>query len=78
MTVIMYLYAKVFRTNTKVVHVLGIMTTGGMDSPINNKKIFFAGGTSHTAAGVLFSFAYFLLWNWGLFRINFVESFFLR
>lgn len=74
MTVMMYLYAKVFRTNTKVVHILGTMVTGGMDSPIIKKKVLLAGGISHTAVGVLFSFAYFLLWNWGIFRINFEDS----
>ncbi|MFD2036692.1 hypothetical protein ACFSKL_17945 [Belliella marina] len=74
MTIVMYIYSKIVHQNTKVVHVLGTMLTGGQDSQIDDKKIFWAGCVGHTGVGVLFSFAYFLLWNWGIFRINFEDS----
>ena len=74
MTLTMYFYSYILGRNTKVIHVLGTMLTGGEESEENHKKSFVAGCFGHFGVGVLFSFAYFLLWNWGIFRINFADS----
>lgn len=74
MTVVMYLYSAVTNRNTKVIHILGSMLAAedSFAKPSKNSKI--VGIAGHFGVGILFSFAYFLLWNWGVFRINFQDS----
>lgn len=74
MTVFMYLYASLTHQFTKVIHILGNMLVGERNfySPTLNAMI--VGTAAHAGVGVLFSFAYFLLWNWGIFQIDLVDS----
>lgn len=75
MTLSMYGYGSLTKSNTKVVHVLGLMVTGNMDFANQNKaKILAAGSVTHVFVGVVFSFSYFLLWNWGVFSISLIDS----
>ena len=75
MTAVMYLYAYISQTNTKVVHILGSMLTGNNKIPDNPKiKLYAVGSFAHIFIGFLFSLAYFLLWNWGVFEITFNDS----
>lgn len=75
MTSIMYLYANLTQEDTRVVHLLGAMITGNEYLPAQRKpKVLFAGIISHISVGILFCFAYFLLWNWGVFAITWVDS----
>lgn len=75
MTIVMYLHAKATNHNTKVVHVLGTMVTGNKEFDQNNNiKILATGSLAHVFVGVLFSFGYFLLWNWGVFDITWIDS----
>lgn len=74
MTLVMYLYARISKEFTKVIHILGSMLSGdnNFTSPQNSTLIL--GTLAHFGVGVLFSFSYFLLWNWGTFRINLEDS----
>lgn len=75
MTIVMYLYANLTKKNTKVVHILGAMVTGIIIFSKEDKtKILVTGSIAHVAVGVLFSFSYFLLWNWGIFNISISDS----
>lgn len=75
MTLIMYAYAALFRVNTKVIHILGIMMTGSASDPShNNRKYLTAGTLGHFGVGIIFSWSYFLLWNWGIFSITLRDS----
>lgn len=75
MTLVMYLYARLTETNTRVIHILGSMVTGNVAFTDDNRmKILATGSIMHVLFGVLFSFGYFLLWNWGVFDISFFDS----
>lgn len=75
MTSVMYLYARLLDKNTKVVHILGSMLTGNEESyHVQKIKVLTTGAVAHVFVGVLFSFGYFLLWNWGVFDIAWVDS----
>lgn len=74
MTCVMYLYAVITKKYTKVIHILGSMLTGDESFRNPGKNSLIVGFLGHFGVGVLFSFAYFLLWNWGTFRINFEDS----
>ncbi|PZX61280.1 hypothetical protein LV84_00268 [Algoriphagus ratkowskyi] len=74
MTLIIYIYAYISQNFTKVVHILGNMLVGERNfyTPTNNA--FVVGTIAHFSVGILFSFAYFLLWNWGVFQIDLKDS----
>jgi hypothetical protein len=74
MTAVMYLYSYLTGKQTKVIHFLGTMLIGERTylNPSKNSKL--VGTIAHFGVGVLFSFGYFLLWNWGIFRINFKDA----
>jgi hypothetical protein len=74
MTVVMYLYTYFTKRFTKVIHVLGNMLIGEDNYQSPSKRAWFIGTIAHFGVGMLFSFAYFLLWNWGFFKINFQDS----
>jgi hypothetical protein len=74
MTVVMYFYTYITKHFTKVIHVLGNMLIGESNYQSPSHRAFITGTIAHFGVGVLFSFAYFLLWNWGLFKINFQDS----
>ena len=74
MTIIMYLYALIAKKHTKVIHLLGGMISGESNYSSPNINTLILGTLAHFGVGILFSFAYFLLWNWGIFRINFEDS----
>jgi hypothetical protein len=74
MTVVMYMYAAITRHFTKVIHLLGSMLAGDPDFKEPGKNALIVGTLGHFGVGVIFSFAYFLLWNWGIFRIDFADS----
>lgn len=71
MTMVMYSYAALTRTNTKVVHVLGSMLTGYRILPQNNSaRLLITGAFAHVFIGQLFSMIYFILWSCGVFELN--------
>ncbi len=74
MTIVMYLYAALTKKPTQVIHILGSMLTG--DENVRNpaKNSLIVGFLGHFGVGIIFSFAYFLLWNWGVFYVNFPDS----
>ncbi len=75
MTATMYLYSNITGRNTQVVHILGAMVTGNhVEAKEDKTKMLITGAISHTFVGVLFSLSYFLLWNWGVFTINWIDS----
>ncbi|MBK6264074.1 hypothetical protein JKA74_03415 [Marivirga sp. S37H4] len=75
MTAIMYLYARVSKKDTRVVHVLGTMLTGSSSQvSLESKKVLLTGSMAHLGIGMLFSLMYFLLWNWGVFDITVTDS----
>ncbi|HET8860876.1 hypothetical protein [Marivirga sp.] len=75
MTLVMYSYAAITKKKTKVVHVLGLMVTGNHGFSKERKTIILTTGSiTHLLVGVLFSFSYFLLWNWGVFSISTLDS----
>src|SRR5690606_12899541 len=74
MTLVMYLYASLTKQFTKVIHVLGNMLIGESNYQSPTKRAMITGTIAHFGVGMLFSFAYFLLWNWGFFKINFQDS----
>lgn len=74
MTAVMYLYAKFTNQFTKVIHILGSMISGDSNYESPKKNSLILGTLGHFAAGIAFSFSYFLLWNWGFFRIDFLDS----
>lgn len=74
MTLFMYLYSYVSHSFTKVIHILGNMLVGENNFYSPGKNALIVGIAAHFGVGVLFSFAYFLLWNWGFFQINLVDS----
>lgn len=75
MTIVMYAYAHLTNKNTKVVHIFGSMITGNTGLTKNQKgKILATGTFAHVAVGAIFSFSYFLLWNWGVFDISLTDS----
>lgn len=75
MTIVMYLYGSLTKKKTKVVHILGLMMTGNLALCKEQKtKILATGSIAHVFIGVLFSFSYFLLWNWGVFNISTFDS----
>jgi len=74
MTAVMYFYAGITKRFTKVIHILGCMLAGDNSLFYPTRNALTVGTVGHFGVGVLFSFAYFLLWNWGVFRINFSDS----
>lgn len=75
MTVVMYLYGKLSKNDTKVVHILGAMVTCSTDKHQKGKeKKLIAGALGHLSVGLLFTLMYFLLWNWGVFDITWIDS----
>ncbi|GAA0880828.1 hypothetical protein GCM10009119_37980 [Algoriphagus jejuensis] len=74
MTAVMYLYAALSRQFTKVIHLLGGLLAGDPDFRKPHKNSLILGTIAHFGVGVIFSFAYFLLWNWGIFRIDLLDS----
>ena len=74
MTAFMYLYAYSTSHFTKVIHILGNMLVGERNYYSPTKSAFLVGMAAHFGVGILFSFAYFLLWNWGIFRIDLIDS----
>lgn len=75
MTSVMYIYASLTKMNTKVVHILGSLVTGNVKITEDQKtKVLVTGSIAHVFIGVLFSFSYFLLWNWGVFNISLFDS----
>ncbi len=74
MTVVMYLYSYLSHFFTKVIHILGNMLLGETNFYSPSKKALLVGTIAHFGVGVIFSFSYFLLWNWGIFKINFEGS----
>ncbi len=51
------------------------MLTGDLEFILERKtKTLLPGSIAHLSAGVLFSFSYFLLWNWGIFNISITHS----
>lgn len=71
MTLTMYLYSYLMHRFTKVIHILGSMLVGEPNFYSPSKKALITGSVAHFGAGLVFSSLYFLLWNWGFFRINF-------
>lgn len=81
MTFVMYLYTWVFRkrrrmttpshqqVDTRVIHIFGTMAAGVSDSAQKDFKTCITGTMGHFGAGLGFAFAYFLLWNWGVFDV---------
>lgn len=74
MTMVMYLYAATTGRFTKVIHLLGSMLAGDPNFEKPEKNSLILGTLGHFGVGVIFSFAYFLLWNWGIFQINLTDS----
>lgn len=74
MTLTMYLYSYLSQHFTKVIHILGNMLVGERNYYSPSKNALILGTVAHFGVGVLFSFAYFLLWNWGVFQINLEDS----
>ncbi|MFC5625063.1 DUF6789 family protein [Algoriphagus winogradskyi] len=74
MTICMYLYSFSTKQFTKVIHILGNMLVGESNYYTPSRNAWVIGTIAHFGVGVLFSFAYFLLWNWGVFRINLEDS----
>ncbi len=72
MTAFMYMFSAITNKDTKVLQILGSMVTGTTRE--YSKEAIVAGTLGHFSVGVLFSFAYFLLWNWGVFQINLTDS----
>ncbi len=75
MTAVMYAYSRITGKETRVIHILGSMLTGRSDLsvPISIKALI-AGSVSHFTIGIMFSLGYFLLWNWEVFQIEFLDS----
>jgi ABC-type Fe3+-siderophore transport system permease subunit len=74
MTLFMYLYSYVSHRFTKVVHILGNMLVGESNYKSPSTNAYIVGTVAHFSVGILFSLAYFLLWNWGIFRNNLEDS----
>ena len=73
---VMYLYAKLSRKDTKVIHILGSMITGTTNKNEEGKgKKLTAGSLGHLGVGLLFALMYFLFWNWGVFEVSWIDSF---
>lgn len=78
MTLVMYGYTLVFGKNTKVIHLLGTMVTGSANKPdFDRWKANLVGTLGHFGVGIIFSWSYFLLWNWGVFSKNLGDSIFI-
>ncbi|WP_026953487.1 hypothetical protein [Algoriphagus vanfongensis] len=50
------------------------MISGEANYTSPEKQTLVLGTLAHFGVGIIFSFSYFLLWNWGIFRINFEDS----
>ncbi|MEP1086699.1 DUF6789 family protein [Algoriphagus sp.] len=74
MTLVMYSYSYITKKFTMVIHVLGNLLVAERNYYSPSKNALIIGSLAHFGVGILFSFAYFLLWNWGVFRINFQDS----
>src|SRR5690606_4745896 len=74
MTGLMYLYSYLSKRFTKVIHILGNMVIGERNYYTPSRNALLIGTVAHFGVGILFSFAYFLLWNWGIFGINLGDS----
>lgn len=74
MTLVMYLYTFFTQQFTKVIHLLDSLLAGNLDFKNPQKSTLMIGTIAHFGVGILFSFSYFLLWNWGVFQINFKDS----
>ena len=74
MTCFMYFYSSVTHRFTKVIHILGNMVIAESKYEKPSRNALLIGTVAHFAVGILFSFAYFLLWNWGVFKIDFSDS----
>jgi hypothetical protein len=74
MTCFMYLYASLTHQFTKVIHILGNMVIGESNYNTPSRNALLIGTVAHFSVGILFSFAYFLLWNWGIFKIDLSDS----
>ncbi|AEL28041.1 hypothetical protein [Cyclobacterium marinum] len=74
MTIIMYMYTTLFKHFTKVIHLLGCMISGDHNLHSPSKRTIILGTLAHFSVGIIFSMSYYLLWNWGIFEINFFDS----
>tara|TARA_R110002051_G_scaffold7321_2_gene33672 strand:+ start:2169 stop:2678 length:510 start_codon:yes stop_codon:yes gene_type:complete len=74
MTLVMYLYSCLSKHFTKVIPLLGSMISGEKNFMNPSKNALFLGTLAQFGVGIIFSFTYFLLWNWGIFRINFQDA----
>ncbi|WP_460513970.1 hypothetical protein [Cyclobacterium sediminis] len=74
MTIVMYIYTILFKHFTKVIHLLGCMISGDQKLHSPSKGALTLGTFAHFGVGVIFSMSYYLLWNWGVFEINFFDS----
>jgi len=74
MTLVMYIYSKYSHEFTKVIHILGNMLIGERNYFTPSRNALIVGVIANFGVGILFSFAYFLLWNWGIFLINIEDS----
>ena len=74
MTLIMYLYSYLSHSFTKVIHILGNMLVAERNYYTPSKSAITVGSIAHFGVGVLFSLSYFLIWNWGIFKINVQDS----
>lgn len=75
MTLVMYGYAALAGQNTRVIEILGKMLTGSAATLSYNRwKSTLAGTIAHFGVGLIFSWSYFLLWNWGVFTLDFGDS----
>lgn len=74
MTMVMYTYTALSNHFTKVIHLLGTMISGNQSFHSPSKSTLILGTIAHFAVGIIFSMSYYLLWNWGVFEINFADS----
>ncbi|MDO6436100.1 hypothetical protein Q4534_01720 [Cyclobacterium sp. 1_MG-2023] len=74
MTIVMYAYTALSKHFTKVIHLLGSMISGDQNIHTPSKSTLILGTLAHFSVGIIFSMSYYLLWNWGVFEINFVDS----
>lgn len=75
MTSAMYGYGYLTRQNTKVIHVFGSMLTNRHSNRGTDMKIrLIFGAMAHFSVGFIFALVYFLLWNWGVFKIRVFDT----
>lgn len=74
MTIAMYSYTSLTKHFTKVIHLLGSMISGDQNFHSPRKSTLILGTLAHFTVGIIFSMSYYLLWNWGVFEITFLDS----